>query len=266
LDWVFEQSLITLPVNGKPTKLLVTGGKLGIFDALNRANGKYEFSKDAGLQNLVASIDPKTGMKIINPAFDHPQAGRTDEICPSASGARSWITTSYDPTTDILYVPLLETCMNYSFVPRNPAEVAAGGMDMRGSPSPRPDSDGKFGRIEAINLKTRQIVWTLRQRAPIESSMLASAGGVVFSGSHDREFHAYDGANGKLLWQAGLNAAPSSSPVTYSAEGVQFVAVVAGGGGPLDAGAGALTPEIDDPAGSTTLWVFKLRSAAAPAP
>ncbi|MGH8142735.1 MAG: PQQ-binding-like beta-propeller repeat protein [Steroidobacteraceae bacterium] len=266
LDWVFEQSLITLPIDGQPTKLLVTGGKLGIFDALNRADGKYEFSKDAGLQNLVASIDPKTGMKIVNPADDHPQAGKTYLICPSASGARSWITTSYDPTTDILYVPLLETCMNYSFVPRNAAEVAAGGLDMRGSPQPRPGSDGKFGRIEAINLKTRQIVWTLRQRAPIESSMLASAGGVVFSGSHDREFHAYDSATGKLLWQAGLNAAPSSSPVTYSSDGVQYVAVVAGGGGPLDAGAGALTPEIDDPAGSTTLWVFKLRSAAAAAP
>ena len=37
LDWAFEQSLITLPVNGKPTKLLVTGGKSAIFDAVNRS-------------------------------------------------------------------------------------------------------------------------------------------------------------------------------------------------------------------------------------
>ncbi|MGH7071709.1 MAG: PQQ-binding-like beta-propeller repeat protein, partial [Acetobacteraceae bacterium] len=107
-----------------------------------------------------------------------------------------------------------------------------------------------------------KIVWTMRQRAAIASSMLASAGGVVFSGSHDREFHAYDAATGKLLWQAGLNSAPSSSPVTYSAGGVQYVAVVAGGGGALDAGVGALAPEVTDPGGSTTLWVFKLRNAA----
>jgi alcohol dehydrogenase (cytochrome c) len=265
LDWVFEQSLITLPIAGRPTKLLITGGKLGIFDALHRADGKYAFSKDAGLQNLVARIDPKTGRKIVNPAFDQPKAGRTDLICPSASGARSWITTAFDPTSDILYVPLLETCMNYGFVPRDPAAVAAGGMDMRGSPIPRPDSDGKFGRIEAINLKTGQTVWTLRQRAPLASSMLASAGGVLFNGSHDRVFHAYNGADGKLLWQVSLNSAPSSSPVTYGIDGVQYVAVIAGGGGPLDAGGDALAPEIDDPAGSTTLWVFKLRSAALPA-
>ncbi len=261
LDWVFEQSLLTLPVDGKPTRLLVTGGKLGIFDALNRADGKYEFSKDAGLQTLVVRIDPKTGAKIVNPAFENPQGGRLDYICPSTPGERNWIATSFDPATDILYVPLLEACMDYRFTPRDAAQVAGGGVDMRGEPIPPRGSDGKFGRIEAINLRTRQIVWTLRQRAPIESSMLASAGGVIFSGSHDREFHAYDSATGKLLWQTGLNSAPSSSPVTYEAGGVQYVAVVAGGGSSLDSDGTVLTPEIADPTGTTTLWVFKLRGA-----
>ena len=70
LDWAFEQSLITLPINGKPAKLVVTGGKSAIFDAVNRVDGKYEFSKDLGLQNLVASIDVKTGKKNIKPALE----------------------------------------------------------------------------------------------------------------------------------------------------------------------------------------------------
>ncbi|MGH8207778.1 MAG: PQQ-binding-like beta-propeller repeat protein [Steroidobacteraceae bacterium] len=261
LDWAFEQSLITLPIDGRPTKLLVTGGKLAIFDALNRANGKYEFSKDAGLQNLVVRIDPKTGAKIINPADETPKVGRSDYICPSNHGGRDWTASSFDPTTDILYVPLLEACMDYRFTPRDPAQVAGGGVDIRDGPNPPHGSDGKFGRIEAINLKTRQVVWTIRQRAPIESSTLASAGGVVFSGSHDREFHAYDSATGRLLWHTTLNSAPSSSPITYEAGGVQYVAVVAGGGSVLDETGNTLTPEIADPAGTTTLWVFKLRGA-----
>ena len=96
LDWAFEQSLVTLPVNGKPTKLVVTGGKSAIFDAVNRVDGKYEFSKDLGLQNVVASIDPKTGKKIINPALE-PQPGRTDIICPHPTGARNWPTTAIRP-------------------------------------------------------------------------------------------------------------------------------------------------------------------------
>jgi len=259
-DWVFEQSLVTLPVAGQPRKLLVTGGKLAIFDALDRSSGQYEFSQDAGLQNLVAHIDPRTGRKIIDPALT-PLPGKKYLVCPSTMGARNWIATSFDPTSDILYVPLFENCMDYSWVARSPAEVAAGGDDIRRTARPRPDGDGRFGRIEAIDLQTRQIVWTHRQRAALSSSLLVSAGGVLFSGAHDRTFGAYDAAGGQPLWQIVLNAPPSSSPITYSARGVQYVAVVAGGGGPLDAGTGVMTPELITPPAGTTLWVFRLPPA-----
>jgi alcohol dehydrogenase (cytochrome c) len=258
LDWAFEQSLVTLPVNGKPTKLLVTGGKMAIFDAVNRVDGGYVFSKDVGIQNLVASIDPKTGRKIINPALE-PQAGRTDLICPTATGARSWPTTAFDPTSGYLYVPLLDNnCMDYSWVQRDATDIATGGQDMRLRARPKPGNDGNFGRIDAIDLKTRQVVWSQRQRAPIASSLLASAGGLLFAGARDRHLRAYDAANGTVLWQVVLNASPSSSPATYSVDGVQYLVVVAGGGGALDSGSRSLTPEIIDPPAGTTLWVFRL--------
>ena len=266
LDWAFEQSLITLPVNGRPTPLVVTGGKTAIFDAVNRVDGKYAFSQDLGVQNLVESIDPKTGRKNIKPAFA-PKAGRTDIVCPAATGARNWPTTAFDPASGFLYVPLLDNnCMDYSWIARDPAKVAAGGMDVRLGGRPKPDNDGNFGRIEAIDLKTRKVVWSIRQRAPIASSLLTSAGGLVFSGARDRRFRAYDAATGKVLWQVGLNASPSSSPATYSVGGVQYVAVVAGGGGSFDAGSRGLTPEIIDPAAGSTLWVFKLPDSASAVP
>jgi alcohol dehydrogenase (cytochrome c) len=258
LDWAFEQSLITLPINGKPTKLLVTGGKSAIFDAVDRVNGKYQFSKDLGLQNVVASIDPKTGKKIIEPALE-PQPGRIDIVCPASTGARSWPTTAIDPTSNTLFVPILDNdCMDYSWVERDAQKIAAGGLDVRLGARPKPGNDGNFGRIEAIDLKTRQVVWSKRQRAPIASSLLASAGGLVFSGARDRRFRAYDAATGAVLWQSVLNASPSSSPASYGVDGVQYVAVVAGGGGAFDAGSRSLTPEIVDPPAGTTLWVFKL--------
>jgi alcohol dehydrogenase (cytochrome c) len=258
LDWAFEQSLITLPVHGKPTPLVMTGGKSAIFDAVDRRDGKYEFSKDLGIQNLVAGIDPKTGSKNIKPALE-PKAGRTDIICPAAAGARSWPTTAYDPTSAYLYVPLLDNnCMDYSWVERDADKIAAGGMDVRLPGRPKPGNDGNFGRIEAIDLQTRKVVWSVRERAPVASSLLVSAGGLVFSGARDRLFSAYDAATGKRVWQVGLNASPSSSPATYSIDGVQYLVVVAGGGGAFDAGSRSLTPEIVDPAAGTTLWVFKL--------
>jgi len=258
LDWAFEQSLVTVPIDGKPTKLVVSGGKGAIFDAVNGANGKYAFSKDLGLQNLVASIDPGTGRKIIKPELE-PQAGRTDLVCPTPTGARSWPTTAFDPASGYLYVPLVDNyCMDYSWAARGANEIAAGGQDMRLRSRPKPGNDGNFGRIEAIDLKTRQVVWTQRQRAPMASSLLSSAGGLLFSGARDRRFRAYDAANGKVLWETILNASPSSSPATYGVDGVQYVAVIAGGGGAFDAGARSLTPEIIDPPAGMTLWVFKL--------
>ena len=265
LDWAFEQSLVTLPVNGKSTKLLVTGGKSAIFDALNRADGRYQFSKDLGLQNLIAGIDPKSGKKIIRPQFE-PKAGRTDLVCPAATGARSWPTTAFDPATGYLYVPLLDNnCMDYGWDQREPGKIAAGGMDVRLEGRPKPGNDGNFGRIEAIDLRTRQVVWSKRQRAPVASSLLASAGGLVFSGARDRLFRAYDAATGQVLWQVGLSASPSSSPATYSVDGVQYLVVIAGGGGAFDAGSRSLTPEIVDPAAGTTLWVFRLEDHGAQA-
>ena len=258
LDWAFEQSLVTLSINGKPTRLLVTGGKIAIFDAVNRVNGHYAFSRDMGLQNLVARIDPNSGRKIINPALE-PQPGRADLICPTATGARSWPTTAFDPTSGYLYVPLVDNhCMDYSWVERDATQIAGGGQDIRLRARPKPGNDGHFGRIDAVDLKTGQVIWSQRQRAPVASSLLASAGGVVFSGARDRHLRAFDAASGKVLWQVILNASPSSSPATYGVAGIQYLVVVAGGGGAFDSGTRSLTPEIIDPPAGTTLWVFRL--------
>lgn len=256
-DWVFEQSLLTLPLNGTPTKLLVTGGKIAIFDAIDAANGHYEFSRDLGLQTLVRSIDPKTGRKIIDPEFT-PAANQTKLICPHPGGARSWPATSYDPASGLLYVPLVESCMQFTWRPRSPAETAAGGSDMHWVLVPRPDSDGKFGRLEAIDLASGKVAWIRRRRAPETASVLTTAGGVVFDGARDRQFIASDSATGRTLWETRLNAVPSSTPITFTAKGRQFVAVVAGGGGAHEITWPILTPEIDNPTDATTLWVFAL--------
>ncbi len=258
LDWVFEQSLITLPVNGKPADVVVTGGKTAIFDAMDRTTGKYLFSRDLGLQNVVKSIDPVTGKENTNPDLE-PAPGKSALLCPNSNGARNWPTTAFDPVTNILYVPLVESCANYSWQPRSAAEVATGGNDIRFATRPRPDSDGKFGRLEAINLASGKVAWIHRQRAPLVSSLLVTAGGLTFAASLDRSFAAYDAATGQQLWGTKLNAPGNASPVTYSVGGEQYVAIVAGGGGPLSLGSG-LTPEIVSPPAGTTVWVFKLLS------
>jgi alcohol dehydrogenase (cytochrome c) len=229
LDWTFEQTLVTLPVNGVMRQLNVSAGKMGIFDALDRANGQYVFSKSLDLENIIIGIDPKTGKKIINPAMrvSPDTLAYPANLC---SWARDEPNTAFDPTTDILYVPvLLNSC-------------------------PDKGDDPYGSRLEALNLATQKVVWIQRHYSQEMTSLLVTAGGVVFDGSDDRYFRASDSATGSLLWQTRLDSIPKSSPVTYSVDGTQYVAVVAANRAPP--AAAAQTSDVD--AAGETLWVFKL--------
>ena len=256
LDWAFERHVIPLRVGGVEKTLVVTGGKQAIFDAMEAATGAYAFSMDLGVQNVVTAIDPKTGAKTIDPKLV-PGDGETKFVCPHAGGAKSWLPSSYNPGTKVLYVPLVESCMDLSPVEKGGRGSLSTGV--RWSLRPRPDSDGKYGRLQAINLETRQSVWIERQRAPQTTGTLATAGGVVFAGALDRVFAAYDDASGKELWRARLGDVPSNAPISYLANGKQYVAMVVGNGGAQAITFLPLVPEIRNPPDrGAGVWVFEL--------
>ncbi|MEJ0008700.1 MAG: PQQ-binding-like beta-propeller repeat protein [Steroidobacteraceae bacterium] len=217
LDWAFEQQVIDLPVAGATRHLVVTSGKMGIIEAMDAATGQYLFSKDQGIQNVISAIDPQTGEKTINPAVVVGD-GMPHTIWP-ASGrrARNWNATSYNPDTKILYTPMVESCMD--LIPAAPGERGNLSSGYNWTIRPRPDTDGKYGRFEALNLETREVLWTDRQRAPGTTCMLATAGGVVFAGSLDRYLRAYDDTTGKELWTVRMSDVPSSCPISYSVQG-----------------------------------------------
>ena len=256
LDWAFERQLVHLKINGEDKEVVVTSGKEAFYDALDAATGKYEFSIDLGIQNVITAADPVTGAKTINHQVVIGD-GETKTVCPHAGGAKSWIPGSLNPDTKILYVPLVESCMD--LIPVAAGERGGLSSGVRFTIRPRLDGDGKYGRLEAINLETRKPVWTDRQRAPQTTGALDTAGGIVFDGSLDRYIRAYDDSNGKVLWETRLNDVPSSCPITYSVNGKQYVAVVVGNGGAHAITWPPLVPEIQNPpAGGAELWVFEL--------
>ena len=263
LDWAFERHVVQLPVNGKPKTVVVTGGKQAIFDAMEADTGKYVFSMNLGLTNLVKSIDPKTGDKIIDDTLV-PGDGETKFVCPHAGGAKSWLPSSYNSRSKMLYVPLVESCMDLT--PVAPGGRGSLSTGVRWSLRPRPNSDGLYGRLEAINLETHKSVWIDRQRAPMSTGTLATAGGVVFAGSLDRMFAAFDDTSGEKLWQARLGDVPSNAPITYTVNGRQFVAMVVGNGGAQAATFPVLVPEIRNPPDrGASVWVFALPVRTRPA-
>jgi alcohol dehydrogenase (cytochrome c) len=255
LDWVFERQIVRMPVNGVVRPVIMTSGKQATYDVLDAETGKWIYSKDLGLQNIVSSIDPVTGKKTINPQT-MPGDGQAHMVCPHVDGAKSWIPGSFNPDTKIMYVPLIEACMDLTPI----TDGGRGLLSAGGRPTlrPRPDSDGKYGRVEAINMVTREVVWTERHRAPVSSGALDTAGGVIFNGSIDRYFRAYDDQTGKLLWETRLTDVPSNAPIAYTVNGKQYIAIGVGNGGAQATGFAALTPEIQNLDRSPAVWVFQL--------
>ena len=236
--------------------MVVTGGKQAIFDAMEADTGKFVFSFDLGVQNVVKAVDPKTGAKTIDASLV-PGDGTTKFTCPHAGGAKSWLPSSYNPRTRMLYVTLVEACMDLT--PVAPGGRGSLSTGVRWSLRPRPDSDGKYGRVQAINLDTRKTVWTERQRAPQSTGALATAGGVVFAGALDRSLIAYDDMTGKELWRTRLGDVPSNAPISYAVNGRQYLAVVVGNGGAQANTFPALVPEIRNPPDrGAAVFVFEL--------
>jgi alcohol dehydrogenase (cytochrome c) len=261
LDWAFERMVVPLPVKGDTQNVVATAGKQAIFDMLDPETGKYLGSYDLGLQNVVTAIDPKTGAKTVDASLV-PGDGKTKMICPHVSGGRGWMPTSFEPTTRTLILPIVEACMD--LVPVPDGERGSLSTGVRWTVRPRPGSDGKYGRLQAINLETKKSLWIDRQRAPVTTGTLVTAGGLVFVGSLDRMLSGHDAATGALLWKTRLNDVPSSAPISFAANGQEYVAVIVGPGGYQSDSYNALVPEIQNPPDhGAAIWVFEVPSKTA---
>jgi alcohol dehydrogenase (cytochrome c) len=255
LDWAFERQLVDLEVRGGKRRAVITAGKIGIYDALDARTGEFLFSIDLGLQNIVRAIDPVTGEKHVDTAL-YPGDGKVKMTCPHAVGAKSYLPAAWSAQQHVLFMPLNETCMDVFPVPGGGKGAMNTGVNL--GIRPRPDGDGNYGRIQALDFVTRKPLWTVRTHAPITSGVLATAGNLVFAATLDRVFHAWDANSGQQLWQARLNEVSGSSPITYSVDGRQYVAITVGAGAHASSFA-ALLPELKNPPnGGAAVWVFGL--------
>jgi alcohol dehydrogenase (cytochrome c) len=259
LDYAYEQVLVDLEVDGETVPALVAVGKLGIVEAIDRRDGDWLWAVETVYQNVVASIDPETGIKTINPD-SFPHIGQTTVNCPADPGSRSWAATAYSPLTGALYIPMQEFCSDTTPNALGEGEIYTGGGRATFARRAVPGSDGNMGLVAAVDLNNPGELWTHRMRpANGGSAALTTGGGLVFTGNLGRYFMAFDDTSGEVLWQTRLSNLPNGFPVSYAVDGVQYVAVPVGqGSGPSNAFA-VLTPEIVNPAGGSALYVFRLR-------
>ena len=257
LDWIFERSIVELEIDGEMKKVIVTAGKPGLFDALDAATGQYLFSVDPGLQNLFSAINPVTGEKIANPNI-FPDAEEIRTVCPFYQGGRNWHASSVNNETGILFVPMFEVCMDTLL--DGTGTLLSSGLGTETVPVP--GTDGNYGRLQAIDLKNRKLAWQYRQEVVPASASLATAGDLVFLGYLDHGFKAFDQQTGDVLWETQLDAIPAAFPITYSVNGKQYIAMVAG---QLNLHTGIwlglmnkFTGFVPENPGAAALWVFAL--------
>ncbi|HYD15493.1 MAG TPA: PQQ-binding-like beta-propeller repeat protein, partial [Hyphomicrobium sp.] len=93
-----------------------------------------------------------------------------------------------------------------------------------------PSREQNWGTLTALDLANKgRVVWQTKTEKPLVGGVLATAGGLVFTGQGDGDFSAFDAKTGANLWSFNCGAGVNAPPISYEIDGEQYVAVAAGG-------------------------------------
>ena len=256
----YEGMLVDLPIGGTRRKAVILTGKVGWGVVLDRATGEFLHAFRTAYDNTITGWTEQ-GRPIFDPRAIPKRAdvdsGKVFEICPHIHGARNLQSPSFSPQTGYYSLGVNNSCMNAQVV----APVFRPGQGLTGvtytaSLAPGYDFVGEFVAFDPVS---GQRAWTYRPEsgAPMTASALATAGGLVFGGTADRQFFALHSATGELLWQTRLSGDVSGAPVSYTLDGKQYIAVASGGRAAPTMTLGRLVG-VDVPQGTGVMWVFAL--------
>lgn len=236
-DWdeVVAPILVDFKHDGRMVKGLIHEGRSGYLWMLERTDQGigYLDAKPFVKQNVFTSIDAKTGRPSYDPARI-PHTGKRVEFCPSFWGGKDWPPSAYSPQTGYLYLPANENLC--SALTGEPVKYVPGQLYM-GVPIPKmevfptPEAKDHIGELQAWDLAAGKKVWTTTFKSHNWGPVLATGGGLVFSGgTNDRNFRAFDAKTGKILWQQRTNSGVVGIPVSFAIDGKQYIAVQSGWG------------------------------------
>jgi glucose dehydrogenase len=151
-------------------------------------------------------------------------------MLPGANGGVEWSPMAVNPQLGLAYAINLHQPMTYH-VENSP--YPQGKLWLGGAFKVIPTEE-QWGNVTAVDYNTGKIRWQGKTPQPMIGGILATAGGLVFTGEGNGQFKAYDARTGAILWKfqagAGVNAPPSS----YTVDGKQYIVVAAGGNVQLD--------------------------------
>jgi alcohol dehydrogenase (cytochrome c) len=230
-DGVADPVLADLTIDGQPRKVLLSANKNGFMYVIDRTNGKLIAAHPFVKVNWASHIDPTTGRPVLTDVYDRALKGETVEVWPSRGTNATLM--AFNPKTGLVYVNSWEIVriMKYTKVDFKLGEGSTG-VD---TSFRRPEAGEPWGYHMAFNPLTGQAVWKVPVTdTVISAGMLATDGGLLFTGRLNGEFIALDQATGELLWKFKTSSGINSPAITYTHKGRQYVTVLSGIGGVLN--------------------------------
>lgn len=231
VDATDEQVLADIPVAGKIRKVMMQTNKNGFLYVLDRTNCKLIAAHPFTKVNWATGIDVATGRPILTDVQQRFAAGEEVEIWPSRG--TNAVPVAFDPITGLIYastwnVPRLQQLAE-------PKPTVVGGVSTGVTASaPQLKPGDVVGHFAAINPLTGEKKWEIPLiDLPSSAGMLATGGGLLFTGKLTGEFLALDEATGKTLWQFKTSSSVNSTAITYTHKGRQYVTITSGLGGGL---------------------------------
>lgn len=267
-DAVQQLMLIDLNLKGRTRKVIMQAPKDGFFYILDRATGELLSAEPFVQVSWAKGVDLKTGRPQVIPEAFYDKTPIT--LYPTAGGAHNWSPMSFNPATGLVYIPA--TYGNWTFVAGD--EVLAlqtghtGLGQVKGTPVVPPQHgpeplEGQRGVLEAWDPVNSKIVWRVGGGGGIGGGTVTTAGNLVFQVINDGRFRALTADKGQILYEVQTNRTGMAPPITYMADGKQYVAFIGGMGRPAPV-VGPNDAKVD---GAPTLFVFEVGgNAALPAP
>ncbi len=220
--------LADLTIRGERKKVLMQAPTNGFFYLIDRTNGKLLSAEPFAKVNWAERIDLTTG-RPVEVAAARPKPGEKFEMWPGPWGAHTWHAMSYNPGTGLVYIPTMASSATWSIGPepvfRDKFLVLGGVLEHPTDPAA---SSGGLLAWDPLRQRAR---WSVNYTAMWNGGTLTTAGDLVFQGTADGDFFAYDARNGKRLWQFRTQRGVTSAPISYSVGGRQRVALLVGWGG-----------------------------------
>lgn len=205
-------------INGQTRKLVAQASRNGFFFLLDRTNGKHILTAPYGNATWAKRLNAQG-----QPIPDTDKDPKTDGAlaAPSAGGATNWYAPSYSPKTGLFYVNTTHSYSVYYLTDTDPKPQGYGGRDV-----------GLWQKhfVKAIDPTTGKVAWEhpFPGNEGYSAGMLTTAGDLLFTGDPFGNFIAFDPANGKILWHAGVGSSISNGPMTYELDSRQYVVAAAG--------------------------------------